>query len=284
MLLPREHLPLSYLDLSDPHADLPTGRNYESNIRILELEGRLGSNVLISASNSSQAVYAVEREVSGLYVICKLGSWVRLDELTPFATVVCRQRLQPPTLSTAIRTEFEPALVMPQTHKENKRKRLAIEQLQSMVRKRPREQTGLENSLGDERLPSLHPVASIQAASQDTDNGLLAPHVAETPATVEPIQGPPGLTIQSPFVEQVTAESIFQSIRSQYLEVLYRSMVRLQDPRRPALLNRSGLPCILCQRSPFSGPSRLPPGLRLEFRNGRLDRVFKGASTYNIRH
>ncbi len=55
MLLPREHLALSCLDLAAPKGDLPSAQHFQSHIRILELEGRLGSNVLIARLPSSSA-------------------------------------------------------------------------------------------------------------------------------------------------------------------------------------------------------------------------------------
>ena len=149
MLLPREHLSLSCLDLAAPGGELPSSRQFQSQIRILELEGRLGSNVLIARSPSSNSggsgsgfsrassIFAIERDETGLYVLCKLGSWVDLEKLGQHATAVCQQRMPAAPTALSAGKGQEPALITPQVYKERGRKRLAIAELQSIVRRRP---------------------------------------------------------------------------------------------------------------------------------------------------
>ena len=110
MLLPRENLPLSLLDLAQPYGEFPGSRLYESRIKILDLEGRLGSNVLLARSEANRMIYALEREGTGLYVLCKLGGWADVEELARCATVVCAERIksrQPKPLTAAF-----PALIV----------------------------------------------------------------------------------------------------------------------------------------------------------------------------
>ncbi|KAJ4394394.1 hypothetical protein N0V93_003611 [Gnomoniopsis smithogilvyi] len=209
MLLPRESLPLSILDLSAPSGEFPSGpgRFFESHIRILDLDGRLrqAPSVLLARSEHTQNVYAIERYQLGLYVVCKLGSWVSIEKLSKLAEACYAPRCIAVQKSSA--ASGEAALTSHQFQKENKRKRQAIEELQSMVRKR---QKSLAPESQEE--PSQSPVQS-----QITDQ-------------VVP-SGPPALQAQAPQPSlldpsadaQTSAQDIFQNIRSQYFEALYHS-------------------------------------------------------------
>ncbi len=224
MLLPREHLPLSSLDLSCPLGHLPESRLFESHIRILELEGRLGSSTLIARSDSNASVYVVERQQSGLYVLCKLGDWVQLGDLGRSATALCQQRVQLLAASATTDITYEPPLITPQSHKENKRKRLAIEKLQSMVRKQPRSQPAavaampdqqITNSVGDDSQPRSADRLPVNATSESPVLGPQPPAAMTSKAPVP----------EAVSLEQPTAENIFQNILNQYFETLYHSMV-----------------------------------------------------------
>lgn len=227
MLLPREHLPLSALDLSMPTGELPAtqGRFYASQIRILDLEGRLGCNMLLARSDTTRNVYAIEWHENGLYVVCKLGPWVDVGKLSQHATVCCRQRLRPVASNTETAVQELP-LTTPQLHKDNKRKRLAIEELQSLIRKKPRSQ-------------SISPLE--RPTSQNQETLAIETHLTSQTLVEENSQGqltsePAGPELQSqPSVPQAndetlsqpTADDIFQNIRSQYFEALYHSKVGL---------------------------------------------------------
>jgi DNA replication regulator SLD3 len=111
MLLPREHLSLSCMDLASPLGDLEYSRFYESNVRILDLESRMGARpvVLIARLESDKTVYALERKDDGLYSLCHLGSWVDLQSLSKHAAVVYSKLTSPRPVP------HEPAL--PATHR-----------------------------------------------------------------------------------------------------------------------------------------------------------------------
>ncbi|KAK3945315.1 DNA replication regulator SLD3-domain-containing protein [Diplogelasinospora grovesii] len=227
MLLPRENLPLSTLDLAQPHGDLPASRSYESKIKILDLEGRLGSNVLIARSETSRMVFAIEREDNGLYCLCKLGGWVDVEKLSQSATVVCSQRLKscrPAAPSSAV----VQALITPQMYKENKRRKLAIEEIQSMVRKRSVSVVGKE--------PPSQSSTPVETNAEDADA-----EVVDSPAEADnrgmvPVEKPTAkpearevVAVPQPEpsndgLSQPSAEDIFQNIRTHYLETLYHSM------------------------------------------------------------
>lgn len=171
-------------------------------------------------------VYALERDGPGLYVLCKLGGWADIEELAQSATVVCNGRIRPNPAKPAAAT-FQ-THITPQMHKEEKRRKLAIEEIhQSIVRKR----SSTILSRDDNSQP---PTLPVQDAVPDvSDSQLVVPEenpstkVAETPsekADVSAIQN----VHQTPGEESIAlpnAGAIFQNIRSQYFEALYHSMV-----------------------------------------------------------
>ncbi|KAK3336021.1 DNA replication regulator SLD3-domain-containing protein [Cercophora scortea] len=229
MLLPREHLPLSTLDLAHPHGDFPDSRLFESHIKILDLEGRLGSNVLLARSETSRMVYAIELEGNGLYVLCKLGSWVDVEILAQSATVVCNQRIRPSKAAAKPANPGFPPLITPQMHKDSKKKRLAIEEIQSMVRKRSATVTGAGK---EPRSRPLTPTetgsvsGSVSVVPGDQADKLPSEPAVEKSATPQTVPGSED-SLQMPGDDPLAppdAEAIFQNIRVQYMETLYHSM------------------------------------------------------------
>ncbi|KAK1757477.1 DNA replication regulator SLD3-domain-containing protein [Echria macrotheca] len=214
MLLPRESIPLSFLDLSQPHGEFPSSRFYESRIKILDLEGRLGSNVLLARSESTRTTYAIEREGNGLYVLCRLGNWVDLEKLGQSATVVCTQRIRTSRPATVESSNSTLPLITPLMHKESKKRRLAIEEIQSKVRRRSIIE---KESQSRPATPATIASANVTPTSQLPD--LIAAPVAVDSQTATTEVLPVGESLTPP-----TREDIFQSIRAQYCEALYHSM------------------------------------------------------------
>ncbi|KAK8126382.1 uncharacterized protein PG998_002141 [Apiospora kogelbergensis] len=212
MLLPREHLSLAFLDLASPQGDFSYARFFESTIKILDLEGRMGARpvVLIARLESDKSVYALERQDNGLYSLCKVGSWVDLVQLSGYATVTNSKMVKPrPQVST--QDPDSGPLVTPQVHKETKKRRLAIEAIQSMVKKPIRPASVVESP----DAPS--PV------DQATDSQPANP--ATLPAPEALVATPVALPMNpAPPIEQTTADEIFSNIRNQYIETLYHSM------------------------------------------------------------
>ena len=132
VLLPRSHLPLSSLDLHSSTGPLPQSRLFETHVKILELEERMGSQpmVLIARLDDGRALYAVEREDRGLYVLCQLGSWVNLSQLRA-AAVVSKVEL-PRTTDKHLgeKDNMGVPLITAEASKYSKKKRLAIEAIQ----------------------------------------------------------------------------------------------------------------------------------------------------------
>lgn len=220
MLLPREHLPLSALDLHTPHGDFSASRFYESNIKILDLEGRLGSNILLARSETRRAVYAIERQDDGLYTLCKLGPWVDVRMIARHATLKCHQRLRSAKEPLAQPNPSQVPLVTPQIHKDNKRRRLAIEEIQSLVKKRARSQS-VATVLSTEQSQLVLPEANSPAMQSPR-----AEHFSEskTPAPQLMTQATPQPDLVETTLSQPTAEVIFENIRNSYVETLYHSM------------------------------------------------------------
>ncbi|KAK4078693.1 uncharacterized protein Triagg1_3024 [Trichoderma aggressivum f. europaeum] len=212
MLLPREHLPLAYMDFAASSGDFPQSRFYESYIHILDLESRLGPApiVLIARNELRGTTYALERQSNGLYVLCKLGSWADLESLAHNATAVRYERLSPVKTERVERPDIE-ALTTPQLHVEQKKKRAAIEAIQSQMRKRVRSQSVSTVGILAKEEESLEPESLLsQLPSPDMSLEQL------------PLPGSEDQTNLAPIVQG--ADDIFDSIRTHYFDALYKSM------------------------------------------------------------
>lgn len=229
MLLPRQHLPLASIDFDTSTFDLPSSRFYEAHIKILDLESRLGPSrsVLLARIEPRGAVYAFERQPDGLYVVCKLGSWVQLEALAENATTICHDRVFPVKLESTTSQNDAPAIITPQMHHKQKQKRAAIEAIQSLVRKRAKSQVDVPMpdeskspevaTAGDPTLESSpQGEVSGEAAAAETPNMKYQSMINDT------VPGPSPAQDQSP---QDLATGIFNTIRVQYFEALYKSKV-----------------------------------------------------------
>jgi len=164
--------------------------------------------VLIARLDDGRTLYAVEREDRGLYVLCQLGSWVNLQQLRA-AAVVSKQDV--PTASMkgggpgALSLEAATIpLATPESSKYSKKKRLAIEAIQSMVKR---------------------PSTCLPTAT---------PSSAGVPDEYSELQGEPSAKHPVPedLATQRTAAEIFENIRTQYFEALYLSKVCVRSCRR----------------------------------------------------
>lgn len=254
LLLPRQNLPLASIDFDSTKFDLPPSRFYESHIKILDLESRLSESrsLLIAKGEPRGNIYALERQSNGLYVICKLGSWVEIESLAQQATTVFRERVFPPKPEVTAQPTTQSAITTPQTHKEQKKKRAAIEAIQSLVRKRAKSQSQAPQANSDE---STGPPADGDAVNMDIDKSPTSQvEEAKTPnakllggAALPAIQSGPSPLPDLP--PQDLATSIFDNIRTQYFEALYRSKVC--EPRKYHIQvtnNNAGIACIFRKR------------------------------------
>ncbi|KAI1459291.1 DNA replication regulator SLD3-domain-containing protein [Annulohypoxylon moriforme] len=222
MLLPREHLQLSHLDLSMPHGSFQYSRSFESSIKILDLEGRFGSRpvVLIARLESDKTIYALEQQKGGLYTLCHIGSWVDLEDLEKAATVSLPQLVKKETITSKDSHPHPlPPLTTPQLHHETKKRRLAIEALESIVKKPVRPRSASSNSqLQPTGLPTPDTESQVESARILRDE--LPTGVLETQQGNQAAKVSEG----DELLNAPTAGAIFETIRNQYSESLYHSM------------------------------------------------------------
>lgn len=196
--------------------------------------------VLLARKESSRAVYALERQENGLYVVFRLGSWVDMEELAKDASAVCRERLRPPAKLESQAQATSSAITTPQLHKEQKMKRAAIEAIQSLVRKRPRSQS--VSTLADSERHDGKSDATVPTETKLPSPALMKEELATIPtdnakqtvpsASINPQEPPP----------QQTADQIFDALRAQYADALYKSMVRTLRVQRWPISNLSRAP------------------------------------------
>jgi len=221
-MLPRSHLPLSALDLNASSRPLPNSRFFETDVKILDLEERMGNEpmVLIARLDDGLTLYAVERQDRGLYVLCQLGSWVNIEQLRAVA-VVSRQEVKAVEKSFGSGGIATCSLVPAASSALSKRKRLAIDAVVSMV-KRPCTGLSTETPTSVESIPT--PRSQLKTRLPDPE-----PPVDEIPT-------------------QLTATEIFETVRNHYFEALYLSKVSfnlLNDDPNPKLTGK-GFFGILC--------------------------------------
>ncbi|KPM44666.1 hypothetical protein AK830_g1884 [Neonectria ditissima] len=228
MVIPRQHLPLSYIDFNVSNPELSPGRLFESHIKILDLESRLGSVpvVLLARYESGRNVYALERQDDGLYVACRLGSSIDLHSLAEHATATCQERLRPTSRPDSRGQGAPTVLTTPQLHKDQTVKRAAIEAIQSLVRKRARSQS--VSTFEDFPRPEMDAVASKLGQSQLPSPVIQPQEPSDTRIPRETDVGPPVSILNSANLgesaPQQTAEEIFDNIRTHYFEALYKSL------------------------------------------------------------
>ncbi|KAI1347611.1 DNA replication regulator SLD3-domain-containing protein [Xylaria sp. FL0043] len=225
MLLPREHLRLSFLDLSAPYGSFESSLFFEANIRILDLESRMGSRpvVVIARLESNKSLYAIERQANALYTLCHLGSWVDLEQLCDLATVSCSALVRDQPVLPAEPSARAP-LITPQISHTNKKRRLAIEAIQSLVKKPMRSPSiSALSQVGEASRPPT-PIQGGNVFGGSVSGDQDAPSRSEvTPKS--------GLASRADVVQEQdealhipTADGIFENIRNHYFEALYHSM------------------------------------------------------------
>lgn len=211
-ILLRSDLPLAWLDRARPTANsLPESRLYEANIKVLDLERRMGNaaSVLIAQLEDKRSYYAVEYDSKGLYVFFKLGSWVDMSTLLQVA-VVSRPSSRPLSRAASVATAATDDIFLDPKDTANgskfsRKKKLAIEALQSMIKR-----------------PSVSRSASISQPVAEA-----VPPVVITPAVTAEKEESAGTVPVSQEVTMSQAEmspaEVLDSIRTQYLETLYLS-------------------------------------------------------------
>jgi DNA replication regulator SLD3 len=206
-LIPRTHVPLSFLDILSPSGPLPASRLFEAHVKVLELEERMRNApaVLIALCDDGKSIFVVERMEQNLYVLCKLGSWVSISRLCMGAIISKHQSFKAAASRSGAGSVLHKNKVesdnTPESSKYSKKKRLAIEAIQSMVKRPSRD--GL-STLQDQARPFSQSGTVMESQSSKEPKAELIQ---------EDINGRP------------MATQIFDNIRSQYFEALYLSKV-----------------------------------------------------------
>jgi hypothetical protein len=215
------------------------------------------TSVVIARSEAKSSLYALERQPSGLYVVCKLGPWVDLTELAQHATVVSQKELRPAD-SVRKPSVTDVSLNKAPVYKEHRQKRAAIEAIQSLVRKRPRSATSasldvpIKSEPSDPARPEEAPPIQMSISMETTATGITT---AELPSNA-PVQGEDIPNPSGP----PTSEVILETIRTQYFEALYKSMVSCCPCQMLGhVLNLLGIVGIFCKGTFVACPFNIPP-------------------------
>ncbi len=102
-------------------------------------------SVLVARHDATRTIHAIERQHDGLYTMCRLGAWVDLERLALDATALCAERVFPvkaEIASSPPRARGPLAAMTPHMISQQKKKRAAIEAIQSLVRKKPKAEPG----------------------------------------------------------------------------------------------------------------------------------------------
>lgn len=220
MLLPRQCVPLSALDLFAPWGDLPKNRLFQSRVKILDLESRMPScpTVLLARSETTGAVYVVERQEDGLFVVCKLANWADLSAMAAKASALLPERLRERSPQQAPQVP----LITPLASKKEKSKTAAIEAIQFLVKKRARSPSGASSK------PAT--TQPLDSAAQATAQGISSDPQPVPSTRDQAVQEPEGKKLPlahelGQAVPQQSTDMILDNIRTQYVDLLYKSKV-----------------------------------------------------------
>lgn len=177
--------------------------------------------VLIARLETDKTVYVLERQDEGLYTLCMLGAWVDLESLSKCATVAYSKLIKPRSPAPQ-NTESEPTITL-QLHHENKKRRLAIEAIQSLVKKPARSRSF---SLPSQNFEVTQVPTPVENDSPSQANRLSEPREASTAPAESPLPPNPPTVTPAPdkAVAQPSVNDIFENVRNQYFEALYNSM------------------------------------------------------------
>ncbi|KAH7026572.1 DNA replication regulator SLD3-domain-containing protein [Microdochium trichocladiopsis] len=180
--------------------------------------------ILVARLDYDKTVYALERQETGLYSLCKLSNGVDLGLLSRDASLVAAAVLRKRSSSKTEEPRALPTTTI-SSHHESKKRRLAIEAIQSLVKKPP--PLSLEG-------PSAGDASDLQVPIEHEVSGLLS--TAPSPLSVAQDAQPPPVGTSEGTTEDVhhansaledlarpDADTIFDSIRRQYQETLYHS-------------------------------------------------------------
>ncbi|KAI9674696.1 MAG: hypothetical protein M1817_001599 [Caeruleum heppii] len=216
LVLSRQLLPLSSLDVGSISSRTFLNRLFSARIAILEdnEDGTTAPRIVIAKEVGTERHYAVERVITGIYALCRLGSWVDIDQLgatAEQATWAARKRRAVRQHQDGVNW-WETAvldLALPEsTHLSQRETTCRIDESQ-MVMGRP-----LQAEINE-------PVVKIEDCDKEEEISLLQSPAALAFEGVESAPAPDIAPLQDPTTPEPDPQETFEMIRAQYLDALY---------------------------------------------------------------
>ncbi|KAL2889761.1 DNA replication regulator SLD3 [Ceratocystis lukuohia] len=218
LVLPRKHVPLSMLDFHSPFADIYAARRFSApTIRIVDLETRRsGSPHVLVAVSQNHKLFVLDACDQGIFAICQIGYWVKLNDLTEKASI-CNWSIAE---KLRIRQE-DKEKTREKTKKEAREsKRTSLSRASSEANARPisndKAKPAVSSLNSEVGLPKLA-TTNLSSATQTS-----IPIVSQSTAPVIPLT--PGSNAAPLADAPPTSENIFDNTRTQYWEALYKSV------------------------------------------------------------
>lgn len=213
LLLPRSHLPLSFLDPIQVSTVVPTARLFSTHIRALEYERPGSPNqalAMVAELEPDGSLYAVERVQCGIYALCRLGGWVSMEDLEAAALTAgnfATPRLDKPLDVTEPRSWWDCAAISPFDADEGlqaKRSKANTSGIVQLRMRSSRSRTSPDSS------------QSWRGAVLPGPDAMMAARELPTSAIV---------SCEQECRFQLSIEELLDTVRCQYLEALYLSKV-----------------------------------------------------------
>jgi DNA replication regulator SLD3 len=230
LLLPRSVLPLSWIDVTAKLLPIPQGSLFISNIPTLEddLSKYHEPIVLVARLVSDNAFYVIERVKRGIYSLCSLGSWI--DEGDLLVAAKGWQDL-PRELSlqgriTSIEEngkDWRQAATINGNSLDPGPSGISMNIDAAIV-------FGVdENDSFDSQLPEETVTVQFEdcRGDKDQETSFTFNPLNRRPSIHDRVPTPPEATDSAHVVTIQSPETLFESLRSQYLEALYISKVCL---------------------------------------------------------
>ncbi|KAL5594515.1 hypothetical protein BROUX41_001441 [Berkeleyomyces rouxiae] len=227
LVLPRKYLSLAMLDFHSPFAEIYAARRFSAPaVRIVDLETRRsGSPHVLVAVSPTHKLFVLDACEQGIFAICQIGYWVKLNDLTDKASI-CNW-----SISEKLRVRQEEKEKARDKVKRDAKEgnRASLSRAASEVNLRPGSGDKLKASISKATPGSLvaQPLPRSQVVMRPPPEKASATAVPISPAqqTTNAILPPTPISNAPPLNDEPpTAESIFDNTRTQYWEALYKSV------------------------------------------------------------
>ncbi|KAH0544099.1 hypothetical protein FGG08_001717 [Glutinoglossum americanum] len=217
LIIPRSHLPLSYLDYAAGSTTIPTARLFSAHIKKLEsriLGDGVGKDpvVLIARAETDRSLYAIEWVSKGIYALCGLGGWVREEALLG-ATLCPRDGSLPAIMDHGTAAKDSMWWMIARV---NPLLPSAVESQSKRADTKGAPAVLLSMKHGKPIVPFEPPYLQENSGSGSQGDQPKGIAITQSPEPME-----------SPAATGQSAQQIFDMIRTQYLETLYISKASL---------------------------------------------------------